>query len=152
MGGARVRRTLSFTVAGVAAPQGSKSLLGHGALVESSKRVAPWRADVRAAAMSAMGDGWQPLTGAVDVDIEVFLPRPKSHYGTGRNAQTVKHTAPTHPTGRNSGDADKIARAILDALTSAGVWRDDSQVVDLGVSKQWATFTPQAKVFVWGEP
>ena len=148
-----MRRILTITVPGVAAPQGSKSLLGHGALVESSKRVAPWRTDVREAAIAAMGRaGWQPLTGAVDVDIEVFLPRPKSHYGTGRNAQTVKHTAPTHPTGRNSGDADKIARAILDALTSAGVWRDDSQVVNLEVSKQWATFAPETKVFVWGEP
>ena len=146
-----MRRTLSFTVAGVAAPQGSKSLLGHGALVESSKRVAPWRADVRAAAMSAMGDGWQPLTGAVDVDIEVFLPRPKSHYGTGRNANAVKHTAPLYPTGHNSGDADKLARAILDALTSAGVWLDDAQVVKLRASKHWATFTPATSIFVWGE-
>ena len=146
-----MRRILTITVPGVAAPQGSKSLLGHGALVESSKRVAPWRADVRAAAMSAMGDGWQPLTGAVDVDIEVFLPRPKSHYGTGRNANAVKHTAPLYPTGHNSGDADKLARAILDALTSAGVWLDDAQVVKLRASKHWATFTPATSIFVWGE-
>ena len=147
-----MRRTLSFTVAGVAAPQGSKSLLGHGALVESSKRVAPWRTDVREAAIAAMGRaGWQPLTGAVDVDIEVFLPRPKSHYGTGRNANAVKHTAPLYPTGHNSGDADKLARAILDALTSAGVWLDDAQVVKLRASKHWATFTPATSIFVWGE-
>lgn len=121
---------VAFTVRGVAAPQGSKRLLGHGALVESSARVQPWRSDVRAAAEDAMrATGATRADGPVAVHIFFAFTRPKSH----------PKTRVTWPTGRNLGDIDKLCRAILDAITSAGVIADDSQVIRLVADKRWTT-------------
>jgi Holliday junction resolvase RusA-like endonuclease len=53
------------------------------------------------------------------------FPRPKSHYGTGRNAGTLKPGAPLYHASRP--DRDKLERAINDALKIAGIFKDDSQ-------------------------
>lgn len=44
-------------------------------------------------------------------------------------------------------DVDKLARAVLDALTGI-CWPDDGQVLRLSVSKTWATATQPAGVMV----
>ena len=55
------------------------------------------------------------------------MERPKSHFGTGKNADKVKQSAPVFPA--TMPDIDKLMRAILDGLTDAQVWLDDGQVV-----------------------
>ena len=61
-------------------------------MVESSKRVKPWRRQVAAAYRDhCFGD---MLDGPVSVTVDFYLPRPKSHYGTGRNAGALKPSAP----------------------------------------------------------
>lgn len=126
----------SFFVPGIPAPQGSKRYLGvkggKGITVESSKRVAPWRADVRAEAQKACTE---PLAGPVAVVLAFAMPRPKSHYRTGRNAHLLRDTAPAYPAGRP--DLDKLERAILDALSGIA-WLDDSQVVTISAGKRYA--------------
>lgn len=125
---------LGFFVPGDPAPQGSKRYLGPGKVVESSKRVAPWRADIRRAAEAAMQPRHEVLWAApVYVQLDFYLARPKSHFGTGRNAQKIKESAPSWP-GRP--DVDKLARAVLDALTGL-VIADDSTVVELLASKSY---------------
>src|SRR5690606_36155780 len=106
---------LDFFVPGDPAPQGSKRYLGDGRMVESSKRVAPWRADIRTEAETVMNPRHEALGAApVYVQLDFYLSRPESHNGTGRNAQKIKASAPKCP-GRP--DVDKLARAVLDALT-----------------------------------
>ena len=125
---------LDFFVPGDPAPQGSKRYLGDGRMAESSKRVAPWRADIRAVAEAMMEPRHEALWAApVYVQLDFYLSRPKSHYGTGRNAQKIKESAPKWP-GRP--DVDKLARAVLDALTGL-VIADDSTVVELLASKAY---------------
>ena len=46
-------KELEFRVVGIPAPQGSKTLTRYGALMESSKKVKPWRQDVIHAALEA---------------------------------------------------------------------------------------------------
>jgi crossover junction endodeoxyribonuclease RusA len=123
---------ITIEVRGLPAPQGSKRHVGHGIMVESSKAVAPWREAVRAETQRGMS-GDRPLSGPVAVEVTVRLPRPKGHYGTGRNSGTVKLSAPRFPAGRP--DLDKLLRALFDGLTMGGAWADDSQVVNLGAWK-----------------
>lgn len=113
-----------FAVYGTPAPQGSKRALGRGVMVESSAKVAPWRADVRAAALAA----WPgpPMPGPLSVALVFTLPKPKSA-PKRRRAWPDKRP-----------DIDKIVRSTLDALGSAGVYIDDAQVVRLYAEKAYA--------------
>lgn len=67
-----------------------------------------------------------PATTAVSVVFRFYLPRPNAHFGSGRNAQRIRPSAPLFPAGKP--DVLKLARAIEDALTGV-VWKDDSQIV-----------------------
>jgi len=107
---------ISFIVLGQPIPQGSKRLFGK-ALVESNQAtLKPWRE-------------------AVAVRLAFFLPRPKMHFGSGRNSSQLKPSAPTVPATRP--DIDKLSRAVLDALTGI-VFSDDAQVADLQAHKFFA--------------
>ena len=128
--------TLTFRVDGLPAPQGSKRHVGNGVMVESSKRVKPWRAAVEVAARRAATGWWVQLDGAASVGLTFYLSRPKSHYGTGRNVGVLRASAPAYPA--TQPDIDKLIRSTFDALTTAGVWSDDSQAVDLFVAKRYA--------------
>lgn len=141
---------LAFFVRGLPAPQGSKRALrnrhtGRVALVESSKHVAPWRSDVRDAALASMGDQ-APYGGAVEVELVFALPRPKAHHVGGDPARGLRPGAPPVPTGKP--DVDKLARAVLDALTGI-VWADDAQVAGLAAYKRYAVELTGAEVTVW---
>lgn len=121
------------TVYGSPAPQGSKSpkrnqYTGRIHLVESSEKVKPWRADVVSAALQAKPRGWRPLTGPLEAEMVFTLTRPRSHFGTGRNADRVRPSAPAIPV--SPPDLSKLARSTEDALTTAGVYKDDALIVD----------------------
>jgi Holliday junction resolvase RusA-like endonuclease len=77
------------------------------------------------------------LEGALELVCVFYVPRPKSHFGTGRNAKILKDSAPAYPTSRNLGDWDKLARAVGDALTQAKVIADDKLVVTPMPLKRW---------------
>lgn len=88
------------------------------------------RAEMRGCKPSAL------LLGPIAASVEIVFPRPKSHFGTGRNASTLKPNAPDLCTTKP--DADKILRAILDSGTEIW-WKDDNQVcVYDGLVKRYA--------------
>lgn len=135
---------ICFFAAGRPAAQGSKRHVGGGRLIESSRQVGPWREIVRQAAVEAMA-GRPPIEGPVYL-VQVFaLPRPKSHYGTGRNSGQVKRGAPHRPPVRP--DLDKLARAVGDALTGV-CYHDDAQIVNLRAAKYYVT--PSGRLSVPG--
>ena len=55
-----------------------------------------------------------------------YMPRPKSHYRTGKHTGELKLSAPTFHTGKPH--RDNLDKAVLDALTTLRFWIDDSQV------------------------
>lgn len=125
---------LVIRVVGEPAPQGSKRHIGGGRLVEMSKKVKPWRQDVTAAALVArIAADDLTFTGPVSLEATFTLKRPAGHYRTGANAGLLRDSAPAVPA--VTPDLDKLVRSTLDALTLAGVWRDDSQVCELLVRK-----------------
>ena len=132
-------KELEFRVVGIPAPQGSKTLTRYGALMESGKKVKPWRQDVIHAALEAYAGN--PFNEPVSVSIEFIFPRPKSHYGTGKNSETIKPKAPLFCTSKTNGDIDKVCRSTFDALSvSSGgsVIMDDSLVVSVKALKRYA--------------
>lgn len=121
---------LSFFVPGRPVSQGSKRHVGNGKMVEQSKGLEPWRESIRWAAIQAGRSGpvgllRDPKT-AVVVRLWFVMPRPVS---------TPKRSTP--PAVKKP-DLDKLVRAVCDALTSAGTWKDDSQVVELFATKRLA--------------
>lgn len=134
---------LSFTVPGIPTPAGSHRAFvvnGRAVVTHDSKKTKPWRQDVVSAAVEAL-NGQPPLLGPVEVAVEFVMPRPKSHWRTGRNAHLLREAAPTWPAGKP--DLDKLLRNLFDALTAAGVFRDDAQVVSVDATKTYVDFWPK---------
>jgi Holliday junction resolvase RusA-like endonuclease len=134
---------LSFTVLGEPAPAGSKRAFmnkhtGRISVTDASKRSKPWQAEVKSAAIEAIDavplDGL--LTGPLTVEFTFFKPRPKNHYGSGKNSGVLKLSAPEFPTTRP--DALKLARAVEDALSGV-VYRDDAQIVTETLRKRYGS-------------
>jgi len=126
---------IAFKVLGTPVAQGSMRHVGRGRVVHSNAAaLLPWRDSVRAAAAAAMG-GRELELGPVFVVAEFGFPRPKGHYGTGRNCCTVRPSAPICHS--QAPDIDKLLRAVLDSMTGV-VFRDDSQVHGSHLSKWWA--------------
>jgi len=129
---------VEFSVPGVPAPAGSKRAVTAGGktggrvlLVDASRRSKPWKLDVAAAALQAMGDQ-PPLEGPLALAVEFAFTRPKAHQGA-RGLTAVGRRSP-YPATRP--DATKLLRAVEDALTGI-VWRDDAQVVWQFALKRW---------------
>jgi len=139
--------TLSITVYGTPAPQGSKRHVGRGVMVESSKKVKPWREDVRQAALVALAESpeWDPGAAQLVAHMTFTLPRPRSHFRTGKNAHLLRDGAPRllHST---KPDLDKLLRSTFDALGSAGVYVDDSRLAQVFAVKVYASADPTARV------
>jgi crossover junction endodeoxyribonuclease RusA len=118
---------MEFFVPGVPVAQGSKRHVGRGILVESAKQLGPWREAVINAALNVLTQ--EVFFGPVRLQLVFRFPRPKTHYGTGRNAELLKTSAPRFKT--SAPDLDKLVRAVGDALTMAGVLRDDALIASL---------------------
>lgn len=115
----------SFFVEGTPAPQGSKTGFirgGRVVLVESSKKVKPWREAVGAKARETVGE---LLDGPLELTVEFIMPRPKALGGN-----------PAPPMVQRP-DADKLLRSTCDGLTGTA-YVDDSQVVTIHAHKRRA--------------
>jgi len=120
---------IRFTVFGKAEPAGSKRAFSRPGMrfpvvVDANPKAKGWKSQVAVEAGKAMA-GKRLLTGAVALQIVVFRPRPKGHYGTGKNAGVLKHSSPDYPDTKP--DLTKLVRGTEDALRGI-VWRDDAQV------------------------
>jgi len=136
---------ISFAVIGEPAPEGSVRALSMPGkrfpvvVHDNPKALQTWRKIVVAGATVALEDGALPYTSgeAVTVRISFYLTRPKSVSAKKRPEPTVRP------------DVDKLTRAVLDALTMAGVYADDAQVCALRVSKEYVELDPGALVSIY---
>ena len=129
---------ISFFVPGIARPAGSKSAFlnkktGKIIVTHANPKTKVWMESVKWFAMKA-ANRMILLDEAVRLELVFLYSRPKSHYGTGRNAGCLKSSAPRHKT--TMPDLDKVNRAIGDALTGI-IFKDDSQIVKLESSKSY---------------
>lgn len=87
----------------------------------------------------------KPFNIPLRVDINFYFSRPKSHYGTGRNINVLKKSAPlwhiTNP------DIDNLRKYVMDALNKV-FWRDDSIICE-GTTRKFYNERPRTEVFVY---
>ena len=127
-------RRVSFVVYSRAAPQGSKRHVGNGVMVESSKRVKPFRADVRKAAESVVLPPDWPMSAPMRVGFRFHFARPKSHFK--RDGVALSKSAPEEATSHGLGDLEKLARSVNDALSGV-LFDDDRQVAEMHLAKAY---------------
>lgn len=139
----KVNDVIEFTVYGKAEPAGSKRAFvipgkngakGRAIVTDANAKSRPWKSCVSDAAMAAYRGPL--LTGPLSVAITFYQVRPKSHYGSGENSNTVKCSSPNYPT--NKPDVLKLARGVEDALTGI-IYRDDSQICEEKIFKGYSS-------------
>ena len=72
----------------------------------------------------------EPFDCPIKIGITFFFPRPSRLLRRKDPDGVIPHTAKP--------DADNAAKAVLDALTEIGMWRDDSLIVSLTAEKYYA--------------
>jgi Holliday junction resolvase RusA-like endonuclease len=69
-----------------------------------------------------------PLEGAIEATLLFYFKRPKTHYGTGKNAQTMKPAAVAAGEWHSKKkDLDNLVKFVLDSLNGRA-YVDDAQV------------------------
>ena len=124
---------ITFFVHGKAEPQGSSRAFmagGKPVITSANKNLKDWRTIVQLTAQQHA----HMIDGPVEVVLHFHLPRPVSL------PKKVTHNV-------KRPDIDKLARAILDALTGC-FFKDDSQVVALECYKGYADPFPGVEITV----
>lgn len=127
-------RAVRFFVEGEPLPKGSmRAFMPRGGrfpvVTNDSPKTKPWQMSVTAA-VAAQGASFE--SAPVCVELTFYFRRPKGHFGK----KGLLASAPKHPAKKP--DLDKCVRLILDAITNAGSWVDDAQVIDITARKRFA--------------
>lgn len=137
-------------IPGTPRPQGSMKLARDPRtgreFARYSKPTYEWRQTQYVALVNWWGDR-PPLTGPVAVNLTYLMPRPKSHWSARGG---LKPSAPVWHT--VTPDNDKLIRNTLDSMSSAGVWRDDSQCALLRSMKTYTDTDGKPGVLIVVEP
>lgn len=136
-----IQQTIEFIIPGEPISQGNIIQGKYGNLYDRTKGLRPWREMVTCQARNAMAlarnrAAVTTFEHSVGLHIAFVLPRPAS-YPKHKYRPAIKKP-----------DLDKLSRAISDSLTDAGVWRDDSQVVELFATKRLADYGEKPGVHV----
>ena len=137
--------SIAFSVLGLPAPQGSKTKMPNGAMLEGSsrgqrERHRNWRSAVAEAAREAAADLDAPLDGPLTLHVVFRFPMPKSRPRAVReNGRNPKATTP---------DLDKILRATCDGLEAGGLIANDSRIWHVVATKYEVTGWTGARITV----
>ena len=127
---------LTVQIEGVPVPQGSMVSNGYGRGMRHSNatKLKPWRSHIIAVLIEHKPDDWDP-SRPISATATFRFPRPQSHYGTGRNVNRLKASAPDHHITKP--DTDKLMRSVGDAVEQSGLARGDQQITSWNVAKRW---------------
>ena len=89
---------------------------------------------IMAQILAQLGKDWKPIETPVLLDMEFCFPFLKSHYGSGKNSDKIKASAPIYHTQKP--DVDNLVKFVMDCMNEI-VFRDDAQVVTIAASKKW---------------
>lgn len=112
----------------------------------------PGTADGWKAMIALMAKGFvpnEPISGPLCVDCYFRFERPKGHFRSGKNSHLLKADAPPYWK-LDKPDRDNLDKAVLDALSNVGMWRDDCQACSGSIEKRWCApgETPGATIVI----
>ena len=141
-------KSTRIEVYGTPRPGGSKTSgyskkTGKRFIRNANPNTAPWMKLVRDAAK--MQNKRQLLIGPIQIHYDFRFPRPKYHFGTGKNNTVLKAKMPDAHT--IMPDLTKIIRSTEDALTGL-IWKDDSQVCHANAVKRYCLAAEQPGVTI----
>jgi crossover junction endodeoxyribonuclease RusA len=87
-----------------------------------------------------------PLSGALKVNLEFIMPRPKSHFGTGKNDGKLKPSAPVYHL--HTPDLDNLVKFVLDAMNGK-FYADDAQIVSIECNKIFSNDKDESGTIVY---
>lgn len=125
---------VSFEVVGLPSPQGSKTRMPNGAMLDgrsagARERHKSWRTTVAEVARDVAGhdDVDAPFDGPLTLVVEFRFPMPKSR----RAADRARGWCPKV----SSPDLDKLVRALGDGLQAGGLVTDDARFTTIEATK-----------------
>ena len=140
---------IEFTVYGKPQQKGSKQAFvnrrkdgsSFAGLKDTNDRAKPWQQTSAAAA----GDVYKGelIRTACRLTVDFYFVRPKSHFGTGKNAGNVKASADAEHI--QSPDIDKLARVISDGLEHVVV-DNDSRFCEMILRRHWTIEQARAEI------
>ena len=89
--------------------------------------------------LMAMASG-KTITGPTALVVDAVFQRPPSHW----RKHDLRPDAPPWP----NADGDNVLKGVADALTDAGVWADDDQVVFWSIRKRYAARDEKARTII----
>lgn len=98
--------------------------------------------------LSVVNEGIHAIDGPFRVTMHFGLKRPVSHFNAGGILKKTQGNACL-----KKPDIDNLAKLVLDRISRNGrIWKDDSQVVELNVTKIW-TIKPQSycRLYIEGQ-
>lgn len=92
------------------------------------------------AAITLMARTAKRIEGAAVLEVDAVFERAASHW----RKHDLRPDAPRWP----RADGDNVLKAVADALTDAGLWHDDDQVVEWRIRKRFASRNEQARTII----
>ena len=86
----------------------------------------------------------KPFDEPLCVDIDFYFSRPKSHYGTGRNANKLKPSSSINHITKP--DIDNLRKFVMDAMNKV-FWRDDSIICE-GHTRKIYSDMPRIEILI----
>ncbi len=86
----------------------------------------------------------EPFDVPLSVDMAFYFSRPKGHYGTGKNANVLKPSAPKWHTSKP--DVDNLRKFYMDSLNKI-YWKDDSVICAGQTLKQYSN-RPRVEIVI----
>ena len=122
---------LILPIAPMPCPRPRVALRGRVPVAYYPKDYTAWKNQAAGLIASLLPPDHQPYEGPVEVSIICAVERP----------QTTKLPHPRP-------DADNYGKALMDAMTQAGVWKDDSLVGRIAITKRWTRSGETPSVYI----
>jgi len=100
------------------------------------------KADFLALAHQSAPD--MPIKGPVGLTVAFFMPRPRNHYRTGKNAGELKQDAPVAHT--KNPDLSNMIKFIEDSLNRV-FWQDDKLIYKIFATKVYSE-KPRTEIII----